>query len=79
MVPLVFVKTHFLTHFGRAFLRKMAHFQGFLGRKGAEMAQKGLKMGGLHLFVDPKWSLITVGKTRFCPFLTHLWSQNGPF
>ena len=31
------------------------------------------------MFEHPKWSGITFGKTRFHPFLTHFWSQNGPF
>ena len=31
------------------------------------MAQNRLKMGSFHLFVHPKWSTITFGKTRFGP------------
>ena len=32
-----------------------------------------------RLFGHHKWSGIIFGKTRFDPFLTHCWSQNGPF
>ena len=38
------------------------------------MAQVGLNTGSFHSFVHPKWPTII-----FDPFLTHFWSQAGPF
>ena len=43
------------------------------------MPCNGLKKGSFRLFLHPKWSGIIFGKTLFDPFLTHFWSQNGPF
>ena len=35
----------------RVFLHKMAHFQQFLGPRRAKVAENGVKMGWLYLFV----------------------------
>ena len=33
--------------------------------RGANIAQRGLKMGSFYLFVHPKWSQSMCGKTHF--------------
>ena len=43
------------------------------------MAQNGLIMSSFHLFVHPKPAQSLLEKHVFDPFLTHFWSQKGPF
>ena len=52
------------------------HFGIFHGPKHVSTGSKWAKK---HLFGHPKWSMITFGKRVFDPFMTHFWSQNGPF
>ena len=44
---------------------KTAKLYGFLGQMRDTLAQNGLKMGGTHLFGNPKCSKATCGKNRF--------------
>ena len=39
----------------------------------------GLKMSRIHPFGHHNWTGIIFGKPWFDPFLSHLWSQSGPF
>ena len=77
-----------MSMYGRAsslvrWLEGMAYFQGILALSMGPNASPGVKMGEKNLVEHPKWSRITSRKTCFRPifdpFLTHCWSQNGPF
>ena len=80
MVRHYFRKNAFLTHFLPIFGPKTAHFQGMLGfsmsQNPSPRAQNGLKTTDLRI---PNGAGSFLEKRVFDPFLTHRWSQNGPF
>ena len=47
--------------------------------KWMRAAQKGLKMSCIHPFGHHNWTWIIFGNHEFDLFLSHLWSQIGPF
>ena len=47
--------------------------------EGAKLGQNGLKTGKKHLFEHPNGPGSLLEKRVFDSFLTHFWSQNGPF
>ena len=65
MVHNHFWTNSFLTYLRRVFVHDL---RVFLDLRGGKLAQYGLKMSSLHLFVHPKWSTITFGKPIFDPF-----------
>ena len=48
-------------------------------RKWMRTSQKGLKMSCIHPCGNHSWTKIILENHGFDPFLSHLWSQIGPF
>ena len=54
-------------------------FKALSALRGAKNVQHGLRNGGFHLFVHPKWSKSIFGKTHYWPLFTNFWSQKKLF
>ena len=77
---ITFRKLRFSPSFDPFLVLNQPLFKAFWDFPWAKTRHHGLKMGPNHLFEHPEWSRITFGNKRvFHPFLTHCWSQNGPF
>ena len=85
MVQDHFWKNAFLTHFCPIFGPKTAHFQGILFSRhfgilqGPKRATTGSKWAKSTRLSIPNGPRSLLGKHVFDPFLSHIWSQNGPF
>ena len=65
-----FWENTFLTHFGRFFVHKMAHFQGFSGPERAQNGSKPAQNGLISLVCAPQMVKDHLWKNTF---LTHFW------
>ena len=79
MVQDHFWKSAFLTLFYPFLAKKQTLFKAFLDFVCAKTCQHGLKQDRNNCLNIPNGPKTLLEKDIFDPFLTHFWSQDGPF